>query len=145
MTFKEFHLAMTRDAVLGKLLPLQCRKTYPRLELEGGTLCASFVGFHMKPAAGGAQAFPPSYYLKITYPTCAVRAFVKLSGAGEAHLMQAQQPQTIRALSALCDQALQQYEEKAEGLAETLNDYNALLDRMLEPEQLALLHQMAAQ
>lgn len=145
MTFKEFHLAQMRDPVLGKLLPMQCRKTYPRLMLDGETLCAGFVGFLLKPAAGGALVFPPAYFLNITYPNCAVRAFVKRAPSGEAHPMTPQTPETIRALSMLCDQALREFDEKSEHLTETLDTYNALLDKVLEPEQRALLDQMAAQ
>lgn len=44
----------------------------------------------------------------------------------------------------LCDQVLQEYEEKAGDLGETIAAYNGLLDKILEPEQLAVLNQMAA-
>ena len=86
MTFKELNLAVMRNPILGRLLPMECRKTYPRMELDGETLCACFVGFRMKPVPGGAEAQAPVYYLKITYPQCAVRAFVKISHRNsEAH------------------------------------------------------------
>lgn len=77
MTFQAFHLSMMKHPVLGKLLPLECRRTYPVLTREGDALCAAFVGFRMRPAAGGAEAQAPAYYLKITYPQCALRAFVR--------------------------------------------------------------------
>lgn len=145
MTFKEFNLAVMRNPVLGRLLPMECRKTYPRLELDGETLCACFVGFRMKPVPGGAEAQAPVYYLKITYPRCAVRAFVKLSRRNsEAHRMTPQSPEMIQNLVSLCDRVLQEYEEKAGDLGETIAAYNGLLDKILEPEQLAVLNQMAA-
>lgn len=145
MTFKEFNLAVVRNPVLGRLLPLEYRRTYPRLQVKGETLCASFVGFRIKPAQTGVEVQPPAYYLKITYPQCAVRAFVKFSRrAGDAHLMTPQTPETIQRLSSLCDRVLQGYEEKADDLDETIAAYNALLDKVLEPEQRAVLRQMDA-
>lgn len=143
MTFREFNLAMMQHPVLGRLLPLECRKTYPRLETEGGKLYASFVGFRMKLTSDGAQALSPAYYLKVTYPSCAVRAFVKLPGANEkAHLMKPQTPETIRALAQSCDAVLRCFEETPEQLPEAAAVYNTLLNQVLEPEQLAVLEKM---
>lgn len=145
MTFKEFNLAIMRNPVLGKLLPLECRRTYPRLELDGNKLYASFVGFRMRPDQTGVVAQSPAYYLKITYPQCAVCAFVKRSHrSAEAYRMTPQSKETILQLASLCDRVLQEYEEQAADLAETIAAYNALLDSVLEPEQLAVLNQMAA-
>lgn len=145
MTFKEFNLAVMRNPVLGRLLPLEYRRTYPRLELEGETLCACFAGFRIKPVKTGVEVQPPAYYLKITYPQCAVRAFVKLSGSSaEAHLMAPQSPETMQNLASLCDRVLHEYEEKAEGLDRTIAAYNGLLETVLEPEQLAVLNRMTA-
>lgn len=144
MTFREFNLSMMRHPVLGRLLPLECRRTYPRLEQEGKQLCASFVGFRMKPAPGGAEVLSPAYYLKVTYPGGAVRAFVKLPGAdGPGHLMKAQTQQTIRDLAQGCDEVLRCFEEQREDLQAAAERYNALLDSVLEPEQLAVLNKMA--
>lgn len=144
MTFKEFDLAIRKNPVLGKLLPLECRRTYPRLELDGTALCASFIGFRIKPVQGGIEAQKPAYYLQITYPQCAVRAFVKFTGSDpDGHLMTPQEPEAIRSLAASCDEALACFEENHEQLAQALARYNALLEPMLEPEQLALLNKMS--
>lgn len=144
MTFREYNLAIMRDPVLGKLLPLECRKTYPRFELEGGGLCACFAGYRMKPVEGGAEVQAPSFYLKLTVPGCAVRAFVKFSGrSGETHRMTPQTPETIQTLASLCDRVLREFEENAAQLGETVAEYNALLDKILEPEQLEVLERMA--
>lgn len=169
MTFKELNIAIMQDSILRTLLPMQCKRTYPRLESDGETLYASFVGFHMKGVSGGAEAEYPSYYLKIavqppkkidesrvkaemqaacpkrTAPNLSLRAFVKLSRPDfKAHLMTPAKAETIRELASLCDLVLAGYEENAENLTETVNAYNKLLDSVLEKEQLAVLNQMAA-
>lgn len=144
MTFKEFNLSMTRHPVLGKLLPLECRKTYPRLELEGTSLCASFVGFHIRPAQRSVEALEPSYYLKITYPQCSVRAFVRFSGNTQhSHLMTPQPADVIQHIMASCDRVLAYYDAGAENLDQVIAEYNTLLETVLEPEQLAVLDRMA--
>lgn len=144
MTFREFNLSMMKNPVLGKLLPLECRRTYPRLELEGGTLCASFVGFRAKPVSGGLEAHGPAYYLKITYPQCMVRSFVKFSAdPRDGRLMTPRTPESIKALAESCDKVLEAYDGKAEDLERLTAEYNALLDQILEPEQLAALDKMA--
>lgn len=144
MTFREYNFAMMKNPVLGKLLPLECRRTYPRLELDGTALCASFVGFRMKPVQGGVEAQGPAYYLKITYPQCAVRAFVKFAGSNsDGHLMTPRMPEAIRSLAASCDEVLACFEENRDDLERILAQYNALLETMLEPEQLALLNKMS--
>ena len=58
--------------------------------------------------------------------------------------MTPQSPETIQNLVPLCDRVLQEYEEKAGDLGETIAAYNGLLDKILEPEQLAVLDKMAA-
>lgn len=144
MTFKEFHLAMVKHPVLGKLLPLECRRTYPLLTREGETLCAAFVGFRMRPAAGGAEAQAPAYYLKITYPQCAVRAYVRFRRPQPAwRPMTPQSPETIGRLAALCDQALDAWDNKSEAADGAIRDYGSLLRQVLEPEQLAALDGLA--
>lgn len=144
MTFGEFNLAIMRDPVLRRLLPLECRKTYPQFETEGSYLCASFVGFKMKPSPNGMEVYAPSYYLKITYPQCAVRSFVKFSvRSADKHLMCPQKEETLQALAELCDRVLQCYDEKANDISEAVNEYNALLKKILEREQLAVLDKMA--
>lgn len=35
MTFKDFNIRITRDPILGKLLPLQLRRTFPWFRVEG--------------------------------------------------------------------------------------------------------------
>lgn len=144
MTFKEYDLAIRRNPVLGMLLPLECRRTYPRLELDGTTLCASFIGFRTRPVQGGIEAQAPAYFLKITYPQCAIRAFVKFTGNDpDWHLMTPRTPEAIRSLAESCDDVLACFEENRYGLAQALMDYNDLLERMLEPEQFALLEKMS--
>lgn len=144
MTFKEYDLAIMKNPVLGKLLPLECRRTYPRLELDGTALCASFVGFRIKPVQGGIEAQEPAYYLKITYPQCAIRAFMKFTGNNpDRHLMKPRTPEAIQRLAASCDEVLACFEENRDDLERILAQYNALLETMLEPEQLALLNKMS--
>lgn len=144
MTFGEYNLAIMRNPVLGKLLPLECRKTYPWFELKDSSLCASFVGFKMNPSQNGMEVCAPSYYLKITYPQCSVKAFVKLSGRSSGgHLMEPQERETIKSLTVLCDRVLKCYDEKSDSLSKTIAEYNALLEKILEREQLAVLEKMA--
>ena len=98
----------------------------------------------MKPVEGGAEVQAPSFYLKLTVPGCAVRAFVKFSGrSGETHRITPQTPETIQTLASLCDRVLREFEENAAQLGETVAEYNALLDKILEPEQLEVLERMA--
>lgn len=169
MTFKELNIAVMRDPILRMLLPMECKRTYPWLESDGKTLCASFVGFRMKPVSGGAEAEYPTYYLKIAVqsptkfdserakaeiqpycpktacPNLSLRAFVMLPCPDfKAHSMTPATSETIRELTTLCDRVLQGYEEHAENLTETVNAYNKLLDSVLEKEQLDVLNQMAA-
>lgn len=140
MTFREFHLAIMRDPVLGKLLPLEVRRTYPRLSMEGSTLCAAFAGFKLIPAKNAV--YPPVYYLKITYPQCALYSFERLPAGAESpelHPMTPRNPEDVKRLAELCDRVLKRYDEKAEDLEAALTAYNALLEKLLEPEQLTVL------
>lgn len=144
MTYREFYLAMMRHPVLGKLLPLECRRTYPVLSRERESLCAAFIGFPMRPAAGGAEAQAPVYYLKVTYPQCAVRVYVRFHRPQpDWRPMTPQSPETIRQLAVLCDQALAAWDDKTETVDEVLRDYNGLLRQVLEPEQRAALDSLA--
>lgn len=140
MSFREFNLAIMRDPMLGHLLPLEIRRSYPRLRMEGSALCAEFVGFKLVPAK--AAAYPPAYYLKITYPQCALQSFERLTAGPERpepHPMTPRDPEDVKRLAELCDQALERYDEKADGLEAALTAYNTLLEKLLEPEQLAVL------
>lgn len=142
MTFREFNLVMMRDAILGKLLPLELRRTYPRLSLDGPVLCASFAGFRIAPEKNAVRAYPPAYYLKITYPQCALRSFEKLSAGADdpgGRLMTPRDPADIKRLAELCDQVLKLYDEKSGSLEPAIAAYNALLETILEPEQLTVL------
>lgn len=142
MTFREFHLAIMHDPVLGKLLPLEIRRTYPRLSMEGPALCAAFAGFKLIP--GKNAVYPPVYYLKITYPQCTLYSFERLPAGAGPHAMTPRDPEDVKRLAELCDQALRRYDEKAGDLKEALTAYNALLDKLLEPEQLVVLDQSTA-
>ena len=77
MTFREFNIAMIRDPILGKLLPLQLRRTFPWLSVEGENLFASFVGFRIVREGDAVKAFDPAYYVKIAYPKCTVQSYEK--------------------------------------------------------------------
>lgn len=140
MTFLEFDTSIMRDEVLGRLLPMQCKRTFPWLRLEEGVLCACYVGFRAVPAPGGAKAFPPAYYLKIAYPGRILRSYERLvpeRTAGEP--MTPSAPETIRRLMSLCGRAFALFDEKGEGLEAVLAEYNGLLRSALEPKQLAVL------
>ena len=139
MTFKEFNIKMTRDPILSRLLPLQLRRSYPRLQLRDGELTASFVGFKIQAADGAVSAFSPAYYLRVSYPRCSLLSFEKLSAEGAAKPMQPHSPEEIRQLAKLCDNVLRLYDEQSEKLAETMDACNELLEKVLEPEQLKQL------
>lgn len=143
MTFMEFNLAIMRDPVLGKSLPMQLRRTYPRLSLEGTTLCTSFVGFRIAPRGDGIFAFPPVYYLKITYPDCRLLSYEKIPATSDVdgHTMMPRTQKEIRRLAELCDEVLKLYDEKADNLETALAQYNTLLNTVLEPDQLIILDQ----
>ena len=146
MTILQFNQAMFRHELLGKLLPLELTRTYPKLTLEGGVLCASFVGYRIAPKKDGVTAFPPAYYLKVTYPQCLLRSFEVLpveAGDKDGHLMMPRAREEIKRLVELCNGVLKGFDDKADGLEETIREYNALLETILEPEQLAVLNRFA--
>jgi len=146
MTFREFNMKIMQDDILGKLLPLELKRTYPRLTLENGKLCAAFVGFRMVPQQNAAAAYAPAYYLKITYPNKALRSFEVLASgkdAGSAKRMTPAKPEEIRRLSELCDEAFRKFDEQTEDIESVIAEYNALLSNVLEPEQLAVLERFA--
>ena len=143
MTFQEFNHKIMKDAILGRLLPLQLRRTYPRLTLCDSKLCAAFVGFRAVPGGNGVKALPPAYYLRITYPHCVLLSYEKCASGEngrQASPMRARRSEDIRRLSALCDEVLRLYDEKDPGIKSTISAYNELLNTILEPEQLAVLN-----
>ena len=139
MTFQEFNRAIVRDDLLGKLLPLEIRRTYPYLNFEGTTLTASFVGYRIQCRQKAVLAMPPLYYLKITYPKCTMESFEKLPGGGDGHVMTPTDPAALKRLENLCDEVLELFERKSANIASTIEEYNALLKTVLEPEQLSIL------
>lgn len=144
MTFREFNLKITHDAVLGRLLPMQLRRTYPRFSLDGRKLIAEFAGFRIVPAQRKVKAFPPAYYLKITYPQCALEAFVKLPAmAAEGRIMEPKKAEDIQRLSEMCDEVLAAFDEQSEGLTKLIGEYNACLDAVLELEQRVVLERFS--
>lgn len=146
MTLRELNIAIMRDEILGKLLPLELRRTYPRFSLEGETLFASFAGFRAAPGQNAVRVFPPAYYLKITCPQCAMYSFERFSAGADdsgGHLMTPRNPEDIKRLAEMCDKALELYAQKADGLETAISEYNALLKTILEPEQLAVLDKYA--
>mgnify|MGYP006988960817 CR=1 FL=1 len=147
MTLNELNRNIMRDEVLGKMLPMQIRRTYPRLTLKEGKLYAAFVGFQIKQSQNEVHFFPASYYLKISYPQCTLNTFVKLPGGKndrEGATLQPKRAEDIRKLAELCDEALNRYDAKAENLDDLLAEYNLLLKTILEPEQLAVLDRFGA-
>ena len=119
MTFREFNFAMLRHGILGKLLPLEIKRSFPRLSLEDGKLCAAFVGFRMAPKNRVPIVFPPVYYLKITYPQCALQSFERIPASAvpaAGHPMTARSGEEVKRLMALCDAALKCFDEQSDGL-----------------------------
>ena len=49
----------------------------------------------------------------------------------------------IKRLAELCNEVLKRFDEKADGLEEAILEYHALLETILEPEQLAVLERFA--
>ena len=143
MTFREFNIAIAKDPILGKLLPLQLRRTFPRLRIEGKNLCASFVGFRIAREGAAVRAFDPAYYVKVTYPGCSLQSFEKFPLPSNSRIMTPHAPEEIKALAELCDTALRLWDEKSADLEQTLSVYNAMLRTVLEPEQAAVLEQFA--
>ena len=145
MTILQFNQTMFRHELLGKLLPLELTRTYPRLTLEGGMLCASFVGYRIAPKKNAVTAFPPAYYLKVTYPQCLLRSFEVLPVEEDksGHLIMPRAREEISRLAELCNAVLKGFDEKVDGLEQTIREYNVLLETILEPEQLAVLDRFA--
>ena len=142
MTFREFHLRIMRDEVLGRLLPLELRRTYPRFRLKDVDLLAAFVGFRVMPEINSVKISPPAYFLEITYPQCAVWSFEMFPskiGTETAGEMTPHKPEDIKRLAELCDNVLRLFDEKDDGLQSVLSEYDALLRELLEPEQVAVL------
>lgn len=145
MTFLEFDTSLIKDDVLGRLLPMQCKRTFPWLSLEQGVLCAAYVGFRALPAPGGPKALSPAYYLKITYPGRILRSYERLAvdqTGGEP--MTPSTPETIQRLMSLCGRAFSLADEKGDGLEEVIAEYNRLLRSALEPKQQAVLERFGA-
>jgi len=141
MTFREFNLTILKDAILGTLLPLELRRTFPLFSLEGETLCASFAGFRIASAQNAVRVFPPAYYLKITYPKRVLLSYEKLPVSKDTtgELMTPRSPKEIKRLTELCDHILELRDKGSDGLEQAVSEYNALLRTVLEPGQLAVL------
>lgn len=143
MTFREFNIAMIRDPILGKLLPLQLRRTFPWLSVKEENLYASFVGFRIVRDGATVKAFDPAYYLKVTYPQCALQSFEKFSLASNSRIMAPHASEEIKALAELCDTVLRLWDDKSADLEQAISEYNAMLKTILEPEQAAVLEKFA--
>ena len=144
MTFKELQIKLLRDPIVGKLLPMACKKTFPRYELVDEKLYVSLLGAQVKPGSEGMQVKDPAYYLCLQYPQCRISRYICFEGEKAVHLMTQRDPEVIKQLATLCDEVLRQYDEKAPELVQTVERYNALLNQVLEAEQLAVLDKMAA-
>lgn len=142
MTFKEFQVKLVRDPILGKLLPMECKKTLPRLVLTGEKLYISFLGVQTKPISEGMSVKDPAYYLRLQYPQCRIAAYIRFAGEKNEHLMAQQERGVIKQLIDLFDNILLQYDEKSPELAQSVQQYNSILNQVLESEQLALLDKM---
>ncbi len=143
MTFREFNIAMIRDPILGKLLPLQLRRTFPWLSVEGENLFASFVGFRIVREGDAVKAFDPAYYVKIAYPKCTVQSYEKFPILSNSRIMTPHAPEEIKALAELCDTVLRLWDDKSADLEQAISEYNAMLKTVLEPEQAAVLEKFA--
>ena len=139
MTFREFNIAMIRDPILGKLLPLQLRRTFPWLSVKEENLYASFVGFRIVRDGATVKAFDPAYYLKVTYPQCALWSFERLPLSANSRIMAPHTPEEIESLAALCNTVLGLWDEASADLEPAILAYNARLMGILEPAQIAVL------
>ncbi len=140
MTLKEFDISIRRNELLGMLLPLELRRTYPRFSLENGKLRASFAGFKLLLENGAVNAMPPAYRLEIGYPRCELLLYERLSPADKAAKpMTERVPEDVKRLAGLCDDVLSLFDSGSDKLEDTLAEYNALLENILEAEQLAAL------
>ena len=143
MTFKEWNIRILSDKLLGGLLPMELRRTYPRLSVEDGKLCGEFIGLRTVRADSEVKA-EARYYLKITYPQCRLLAYHRLSsGACTPHSLPSSAPEQIRQLASRCDDVLQSFDARSEDFAQKLTDYCAALEPALAPEQLTLLDRFA--
>lgn len=139
MTFKDFNIRITRDPILRKLLPLQLRRTFPWFRVEGTALCASFAGFRIVREGTAVKAFDPAYYLKVTYPQCALWSFERLPLSANSRIMAPHTPEEIESLAALCNTVLGLWDEASADLEPAILAYNARLMGILEPAQIAVL------
>ena len=142
MTLRDFNLRILRDEILGRLLPLELRRTDPLFRLDGEVLLAAFIGFRIKPEGNAVKLSPPAYYLEITYPQCTLQSFERLPFSQNPELsgqMTPRKPEDIKRLSVLCDEVLRLYDEKSGCLDAAIAEYHAQLMEILEPEQIAAL------
>lgn len=142
MTFKEFQISLVRDAVLGRMLPMECKKTFPRFEVVGNNLYASFLGIRMTMVDGTVEATAPIYYLKIAYPHNRVKTFVRFNADQQSHPMTNRDAAQLTQLVELGDRILKLRDEKSDELAKVVDEYNTLLHQVLEEDQIAVLDKM---
>ena len=160
MTIKEFNMTVMKDETLRRILPMEVRRTYPYLTLENGLLCASFVGFRVKPEEGKLRVSAPCYFLKIACPKrrelplellalmkdaqgklaapkLRLLAYVDLGTAErQDHIMEPKSRDDLMKLDALFTEALKRYQEGGEEVGKIIDASDAILKTVLEPDQL---------
>lgn len=144
MKFSEFNRSFLRDPILGKLLPMQLRRTYPRFSLENGELSLSFAGYPLERAENGLTAKAPRFFLRVSYPACKLLAFVRLPAAEGGELLLPQSTETIERLTTLCDRVLDECDAGADTLAETVCAYHEVLGGVLTEQQRDVLDRFCA-
>ncbi len=146
MKFQEWNISIFKSPILGKLIPLELKRTYPKFSIEDGELCASFVGFRVKIEEKTVKLSAPKYYLKVTYPKGKLQSFERFNPAEESyHIAKSCLPEDIKRMTGLCDNIIRLFDEKSSELETAIKDYNALMDNLLESDQLAVIERYSAQ
>lgn len=163
MTIKDFNIKIMRDETLRRILPLEAKRTYPYLTLEDSLLCASFIGFRVRPEEGKLRVSAPSYFLKIVCPKSRnappelsdfladgqgkiaepglrLLAYNDLKAAeSQEHIMEPKSRDKLIKLDSLFSEAMKRFDEGNEGLEVVVDAYDGLLKTVLEPEQLNVI------
>ncbi len=144
MTFQEWNIRLFRGPILGELIPMELKRTFPRFSVEEGQMCASFVGFRTNISDAEIKISKPRYYLKVTYPQGKIQSFERFSSIDITyHHPESCDSQAISNLRNLGDRVLRMFDEKSSDLESAISEYNSLLDTLLEADQLATIKQYA--
>ena len=141
MNLTEWNAIVYRNEILRKLLPLEVRKTYPYFSLHGSELHVSYVGFLTRREGNSLKAFSPVYFLKLACPQCTLLSYEALEApaSDEGILMQTNNREQVQLLSERANAVLTSFEKHADTLPELISEYNALLESLLEENQLCVL------